>query len=220
MAAIPRSVQTLLGLGLSLVTNAICHVAVQIFFGQWLWTRMIVTSSITKSFFTSGVIFVALAVFPLLIANTVLWLLLRKKYPNVSRGVRWGYVFAIILFFLQMQPIQKADTSIGPIQRTYRSMELGDPANCTRENLQASSEDMTESNIGRCFAAAAVKRLDATLCERISEGTSEWSKGNLQSEKYNCYFDVAVASNDPSLCDRLSGAELCRQIVNIRWQAK
>ncbi len=218
MTATSRFAKILLGFGLSLVISAVCHVAVQVLFGYRLWTWMLVTSSATKSFLTAGIVFSALAVFPMVLAITVAWLLLRKKYPEVSKGMRWGYVFAPIVFLLQMQPILKADTSIGPIQRTYRAMELGDPSNCTEGNLKDITEDITESNIGRCFAAVAVKRLDTSYCDLIPEGTTERSKGILQSEKHNCYFDIAVAANNSSLCDRLSDAEMCKKIVKIRWE--
>src|SRR3989338_3411399 len=211
----------IIGLGISLSIAFITLLLWDIVFVVQPNLDLVFSKAVIR-FPTVGTTVVALLMaIPFLILNIIVLHLLRRRTPSVARGVRWGFLFAVLIVFLGwlqnailFEQSKQLKEEFETLQDSYRTQETGDVSIC--EDLPIKDE-IQVAYAAECFSGVAIKLGDASLCSRIPFGTTEWSKMNSQSIADHCYLTLAVQKNNPSFCDHLAKVDECKMLVARRW---
>ena len=141
-----------------------------------------------------------IVIFPVLIA---IGCIAKRKFPSALLMIRAGYITgALIVMGVIVLGLVVQHRFFAMKQGFYNSLST-DPEVCK-------AMDPQDPNAMNCFANAAVKARDTSLCEQIAAGTDERAMATSRLAKNTCYRDLAQELRDPSLCDFTNDVSMCR----------
>ena len=201
----------LFGFGLSIVILILSSFAALIvlallapaaFLGLWMASFIIAIPII------GNVVFAIINALPFLVCNTIALSIARKKKASFAKGIKAGFLLSLIPIFSALYAGETIRSSHQRMNQAYDGIEQNDLSIC--EAIKSVGE-FGDINRGTCFSGIARNRImllglpgDPTICERITGGTTEWSKDSVLSKRDYCFYMIATNLQDRSLCEKIT----------------
>jgi|GEM_PF-2495043 hypothetical protein len=147
--------------------------------------------------YASYLVSIAVLSIPFLFLNLVAFFLIRRRSKLIARGMLIGFLFVSFTAFDVIISTQNARSSQSSAQQHFQAVKKKDTKLCEKIKLIDESSEVDQA---MCFEDLAVQKLDISLCDKIKEGSTEWSNGAIMASKARCFSRVAIMSNNTSLC--------------------